>query len=144
VAARGTSSDPHTKKNTSAVTAADAAVRPGVPDVRRVFARETSQKRTEVVVRSMLQCVQSYPSRRGQKITGKRFSSTHLSDQDEDNNGETLIVTLKERERLPHPQRKKLTSANFPTQRKDSINGTEMYTLIFLDNELYILIFNKF
>jgi hypothetical protein len=58
-----------------------------------------AKKRTEVVVRSMLQCLQSYPSRRGQKITGKRFSSTHLSDQDEDDNGETLIVTLKERER---------------------------------------------
>jgi hypothetical protein len=89
--------------------------------------------------------VQSYPSRRGQKITGKRFSS--IDPSDEDDSAERLIQTLKqrgrERENSPHHQRKKLTSANFPTQRRDSINGTEMYTLIFLDNELYILIFNK-
>jgi hypothetical protein len=87
--------------------------------------------------------VQSYPSRRGQKNTGKRFSS--IDPSDEDDSAERLIQTLKqrERERLPHHQRKKLTSANIPAQRRDSINGTEMYTLIFLDNELYILIFIK-
>jgi hypothetical protein len=41
--------------------------------------------------------VQSYPSRRGQKITGKRFSS--IDPSDEDDSAERLIQTLKQRGR---------------------------------------------